>query len=185
MTDLVFEYYRWMYNLVCNDISRGPSFNNLMEHLLKIEFVPNMERDENRANDGINFRYRFGFENGYSREYIRDNLDYILGPCNVLEMMVSLSFKIEEHIMDDPDYGDRTGQWFWNMIVSLGLGSMDDRNFVENYVDDVIFRFINRDYEPNGQGSLFTLEHPARDLRYVEIWSQAMWYLDENFDFTV
>ena len=87
--------------------------------------------------------------------------------------------------MDDPDYGDRTGQWFWNMIVSLGLGSMDDRNFVKNYVDDVIFRFINRDYEPNGQGSLFTLEHPARDLRYVEIWSQAMWYLDENFDFTV
>lgn len=183
MINLETEYYDWMYGLVCDD--RGLSFHKLMAYLQGIEFVPMMERDENRVQHGIDFRYRFGYENGYSRNDIRIYLDSELGPCRLLEMMVSLSFSIEEHIMGDPDYGNRTGQWFWNMIVSLGLGSMDDSNFNADYVDDVIFRFMNRDYQPNGRGGLFTLEHPSRDLRFVEIWSQAMWYLDENFDFTV
>ena len=41
-------------------------------------------------------------------------------------MMIALAIRCEEHIMDDPDAGDRTGQWFWSMLVSLGLGSMDE-----------------------------------------------------------
>lgn len=43
-------------------------------------------------------------------------------PCSVLEMIIALAIRLEEHIMDDPDIGNRTGQWFWDMIVSLGLG---------------------------------------------------------------
>ena len=93
--------------------------------------------------------------------------------------MVALAFNGEEQIMNDSDYGDRTGQWFWNMIVSLGLGSMSDDNFDERYVYNTITRFLDRDYAPNGQGGLFTIENPAYDMRYVEIWSQFMWYLDE------
>ena len=48
--------------------------------------------------------------------------------------------------MDDPDVGNRMGQWFWNMIVSLGLGSMNDARFDSEYTDDVIFRFMDRKY---------------------------------------
>lgn len=54
-----------------------------------------------------------------------------------LEMIIALAIRLEEHIMDDPDIGNRTGQWFWDMIVSLGLGS-------EGLID-VIRRFLNRD----------------------------------------
>ncbi|MFQ7396490.1 MAG: hypothetical protein ACLRNW_01500 [Neglectibacter sp.] len=45
--------------------------------------------------------------------------------------------------MDDPDAGDRTGQWFWSMLVSLGLGSMDDRKFDRYFVDQTLERFLN------------------------------------------
>lgn len=186
MHDLEKKYYLWMYNIVCNDHnSRSLTFHKLMEYLQNIEFKPLLEQDKNRAQYGIDFRYRFGYENKYSRSDIDKYLSKKLGPCRMLEMMVSLAFAIEESVMDDPDYGNRTGQWFWNMIVSLGLGSMDDSQFVKTYVDKVIFRFMNRDYNSNGRGGLFTLNNPPRNLRFVEIWDQAMLYLDENYDFTV
>ena len=94
-------------------------------------------------------------------------------------MMIALAIRCEEHIMDDPDIGNRTGQWFWNMIVNLGLGSMTDAKFDENYTNMVIERFLNREYERNGDGGLFTVKHSRRDLRTVEIWYQMCWYLDE------
>lgn len=78
--------------------------------------------------------------------------------------------------MDDPDIGNRTGQWFWDMIVSLGLGSMDDSKFDKAYAIDVIRRFLNRDYERDGKGGLFTIEHCRYDMRDIEIWYQANWY---------
>lgn len=181
MKYIVDEYFEWMYDLVCNDIYGNKSFHKLLDFLYATEFVPTLDRDQNRAHDGIALRYRFGFEKGYSRDVIDYELSGILGPCTILEMMVALSNRIEEGIMDDPDYGDRTGQWFWNMIVSLGLVNMSDDNFDEYRARDIVIIFINREYSPNGKGGLFTLEYPRRDLRTVEIWYQAMWYLDEKF----
>ena len=80
--------------------------------------------------------------------------------------------------MDDPEIGDRTGQWFWGMIVNLGLGSMTDNRYDEDFVTETIERFLDRDYEPDGKGGLFTVRNCDRDLRYVEIWYQLCWYLD-------
>ena len=99
-------------------------------------------------------------------------------PCSVLEMLIALAFRCEEHIMQDSDAGDRMGQWFWNMIVNLGLGSMSDSRFDAAYTDDVIFRFMDRKYKRNGEGGLFTVERCKCDMRSVEIWYQMNWYLD-------
>lgn len=179
------EYFEWMYKLVLNNrySSNGLTYRKLMCYLHNTEFIYILEMDENRAADGIDFRYQFGYEFGYSPEVIKEYLD--TRPCSVLEMMVSLAFRIENQIMDDYDYGDRTGQWFWNMVVSLGLGHMSDSNFDRRYVEKVITRFLNREYAPNGEGGLFTLNNSKYDLTKEEIWYQAMWFLDENFDFTL
>ena len=83
------------------------------------------------------------------------------------------------HIMDNPDIGNRTGQWFWNMIVNLGLGSMDDEKFDRGYVEFVLNRLLDRQYERNGKGGLFTVSNCRRDMRSVDIWYQMCWYLDE------
>jgi hypothetical protein len=134
-------------------------------------------KDGNRADDGINMRRRFALYRGGDDSYdaIISELD---GPCSVLEMMVALAVRCEETIMDDPSKGDRTQQWFWGMITSLGLGSMTDDRFDEFYIDEAIEIFLNREYAPDGRGGLFTIRHCDVDLRRVEIWYQLCKYLD-------
>ena len=81
--------------------------------------------------------------------------------------------------MDDPDIGNRTGQWFWNMIANLGLDSMNDKKFDKGHAEAIVHNFLNREYKRNGEGGLFMVHHDRIDMRPVEIWYQAMWYLDE------
>ena len=94
-------------------------------------------------------------------------------------MMIGLAIRCEEWIMDNPNYGNRTRQWFWSMISSLGLGSMHDERFDEAYVKQIVIRFLNREYQPDGRGGLFTIRNCEYDLRDVEIWYQLCWYLDD------
>jgi hypothetical protein len=94
-------------------------------------------------------------------------------------MMVALAIRCES-VMDDTSFGDRTGQWFWGMISSLGLGSMNDSRFDIDYVEDCVTRFLERDYEPDGRGGLFTIRHCDRDMRDVEIWTQLWLYIDST-----
>ena len=152
--------------------------NTLDKSLSKTDFYYTIPMDGNREADGIDLRYRFGYENSYDESMIAAYLDD--RPCSVLEMMIALAIRCEENIMDDPDIGDRTGQWFWSMIENLGLSDMDDAEYDELYVHRIVKRFLDRGYKKNGEGGLFTIHHSAgRDLRNVEIWYQMCWYLDE------
>ena len=168
------EYFEWICDLIdINRFSKQVSYRKLLAHLHNIEFTWLIPMDENRADDGIQLRRRFAL----SRHDVSLSR-YIHGPCSVLEMMVALAVRCEECIMDDAQMGNRTGQWFWEMIHNLGLSSMRDSSFNRDFVDDVIARFLNREYEPNGRGGLFTVRHCSHDLRTVEIWCQLSWYLD-------
>lgn len=168
------EYFEWMFDLVCaGRFAEGISYRKLLTLLHNTEFTYTIPRDENRASDGIDLRYHYSLY-----QDCRDLDDYLDGPCSVLEMMIALAIRCETHIMDDPSKGDRTGQWFWGMIANLGLNGMYDSNFDKTYVKEVIFRFLNREYEPNGRGGLFTVRDRDCDLRNVEIWYQLCWYLD-------
>lgn len=172
------RYFDWLSDMVCKSrFAKGISYKKLLTRLHQTEFKYTIPKDQNRASDGIDLRYRFAItqERSYSPETIMDILD---GPCSVLEMMVALSIRCEENIMDDPHVGDRTGQWFWGMVTSLGLGSMTDDRFNRLDVDDALARFLNHDYRPDGKGGLFTIRNCRRDLRKVEIWYQLCWYLD-------
>lgn len=163
------EYFEWLVYIVCDERYSGPiTYWKLLRTLFYVEFTYTIPMDKNRAEDGIGLRYRF---------YLETNEKSIDEPCSLLEMMVALAIRCE-NIMDDPDVGDRTGQWFWSMINSLGLGTMSDDNYYEAYVDNVIYRFLNREYFPDGKGGLFTIKNCDTDLRDVEIWHQLCWYLD-------
>ena len=167
------SYFEWMADLVCgNRFSKEISYRKLLMLLHTIEFRYSVPRDENRARDGINLRYRYSFLNGYD-----DLSEFIEGPCSVLEMMVSLSIECEE-IMSDAAYGDRTAQWFWGMVSSLGLNDMYDKNFDKQNVIDRVNRFLDRDYAPNGKGGLFTARSLRRDMRKLEIWYQMQEFLN-------
>lgn len=168
------EYFDWMCRLVCGRrFAKENSYDKLFRYLHAVEFIWFVKKDRNRAEDGIDLRYRFFVDNS-----LDDASDLITGPCSVLEMMIALSMRCEESIMDDPSVGDRTGQWFWKMIVNLGLGSMNDRVFDANLVDDSVAKFLYREYEPDGRGGLFRIKNCEYDLRKVEIWYQLCYYLD-------
>lgn len=174
--DLVNKYFEWMYQLLCGDTKR-PSYWKLLCQLHDTVFDYSIGMDGNRAEDGLDLRYRFGYENGIDHSTIVSCLGH--EDCSVLEMMAALAIRLEEHIMDNPDIGDRTGQWFFDMIGNLGLSRMTDESFNRSYVKKVLHRFLNRTYERNGKGGLFTVHHNNIDMRSVEIWYQAVWYLDE------
>lgn len=175
--DVKNEYFEWLYDLVCKNRYPGDTtYRKLLMYLHGTEFTYIIPMDENRASNGISLRWQYICERGYTRDTLHD-LD---GPCSILEMMVALCFKCED-IMDDPDIGDRFAQWFWHMIVSLGLGGMNDNVFNKRKVEESIRRFLDRDYEPNGKGGLFTIRNCDRDLRRVEIWHQMCWYLNEYY----
>ena len=166
------EYFEYLCELIdAERFSRQVSYRKLLAHLHSIEFTWFIPHDDNRADDGVQLRRRYALA--------MDDMSltrYISGPCSVLEMMVALAVRCET-IMDDTDYGNRTGQWFWGMVHNLGLSPMRDSDFDRRYVDDIIARLLNREYEPDGRGGLFTVKHCPHDMRTVEIWCQLSWYL--------
>lgn len=174
---IIDEYFEWLHDSVCGErYAKSISFRKLLMYLHSREFVYSIPKDENRAEDGMDLRRHFTRESGYPDDY----LEYLEGPCSVLEMMVALSIRCE-NFMDDAQIGNRTGQWFWGMIVSLGLGSMIDTRYDKTFVEEVIDIFLNREYEPDGKGGLFTITDCEDDLRDVEIWYQLCWYLDRFY----
>ena len=174
--ELADRYFDWMYQLVVDDRYSNKTYRKLLTRLHNTDFTYTIPMDGNRAEDGIDLRYRFGRECGYEDDIIESYLDD--RPCSVLEMMIALSIRCEEHIMDDPDVGDRTGQWFWEMIVSIGLNSMNDSNFNRYFVDRALDRFLERGYERNGSGGLFTVNNGI-NMRNTEIWYQMNYHLAE------
>lgn len=169
------EYFDWLCQLIFDH--RHTNYQELLSKLHDREFVYIIDMDGNRFEDGIELRYRFARERGYDYGLIASELD--IKPCSILEMMVALALRCEEHIMDDYTFGNRTAQWFWGMIDSLGLGQMDNFHFRRQICDDIIDTFLDRNYAPNGRGGLFTLINNQRDMRSVEIWYQACAYFNE------
>lgn len=165
---LMDKYFEWLCDIVYDRHAPSVPYDCLLRHLHNIEFRYSIPRDQNCADHGVYLRYQFA----------DDRSDEIEGPCSVLEMMVALALRCEVNIMDNPKMGDRTSHWFWQMIVNLGLGSMDDYRYNPDYVDDVIDRFLERDYEPDGRGGLFRIRHCDQDLRNMCIFNQMCWYLD-------
>lgn len=171
-------YFKWLCDKVI-DKESPLKYTKLMKHLWEAPFMPLMSMDENRANDGLDLRWEFGRELNISQEQIEEDLNYRPEPeCRIIEMMIALAIRCEETIMTDDRYGNRTGEWFWNMIVSLGLGTMNDTRYDRKYVNIIIDNFNNREYKKDGEGGLFTIRGIRKDMRNVEIWYQMCWYLD-------
>ena len=173
--DIQEDYFNWMYSMMCDGrFAESISYKMLFKKLMRTEFTWKIDMDENRAGDGIELRHIFILQCNYP-EYYETYLD---GPCSVLEMIVALAIRIERDIMDNPDKGDRTTQWFWMMLNNLGISSMDDDYYDEKSVSNRIRRFLNREYSRNGKGGLFFIRNCEEDLTTVEIWYQMCWYLD-------
>ena len=84
--------------------------------------------------------------------------------------------------------GGSTGPWFWKLVENLELKQYTDNIYeisIEEEVDEVLDRLINRTYERDGSGGLFPLRQDPRDQRKVEILYQMSSYLLENDFFNI
>ena len=179
MTDLQDVYFDWMVEKVCPNYQINPTlYINLLKTLNEIDFRYSLPMDANREDDGFQLRYRFGYERNIPDSIIASKID--IRPCSVLEMMIALALRCEEQIMDDPDIGNRMGEWFWEMIDSLGLTAEKDYLFNQSRVKRKVRKFLDRKYNRNGHGGLFTVNDDRYDMREAEIWYQMMWHLHEK-----
>lgn len=172
------DYFNWLYNIVCSGKSnKFISYTKMFEYMHNKEFTFTIENDINRAKDGTDLRYR------YSMLQQDENIFNILNdrPCSILEMMVAIAVRCEETIMYNTSYGDRTSQWFWNMMSNIGISFMTDDRYDELYLESKLETLLKRQYRPDGNGGLFYIRNCKDDLRCVEIWTQLCWYLN-NFD---
>ena len=169
MTD---AYFCWLIGFIGDKYIEG-NYQKLLWKLFTTDYIWELDYDRNRAADGLYLRKIFTRETGM----------FFMGraSCSVLEMMVALAKKAEDDIMHDPDYGDRSGRWFWTMIQNLGLDIYDDYTFFEPEVDRILDVFLYRRYENNGSGGAFPMRSKCRDLRKTDLWWQMNAYLEENY----
>jgi hypothetical protein len=167
-------YFRWLYKQVGSITERDKSKTHfeLMRVLFQKEFLWWVPNDDNRVEDGRDLRLRFVHYSGVSPD------DEWMGlGCSFLEMLIALSHRLSF------ETGMKPKGWFWRLIENLGLEELTDKNWGEmtaEAVDETLERVIWRNYEPDGLGGLFPLEHPEHDQREVEIWYQLCAYLNEH-----
>lgn len=174
------EYFYWLCELVHIDQDER-TYWLLAKELFEKPFIPLIAHDENRSSDGLELR----------EEYMSDADCYgeldIDGDCSIFEMLIALARRMDFETSDpnDPmDTNDTTAYWFWEMIDNLGLMEFDDDSYIElegqTYVDWILEIFVDRQYEPNGEGGIFPLKRVCEDQREVELWYQMNNYLMEN-----
>ena len=160
------SYLDWLVEQV--DAKR---YSDLAAFLHSRKFKAVLRRDNNRIDDGLRLRRLYG---GYIPLVAFDD-----NSCSVLELMVALCLRCENDIRTSMNGENHAGYWFRQMLISLGLEDMTDGYFDRRRADRIVSAFLDRDYCPNGQGSLFTLRNAFEDMRGIEIWYQMMMYLNE------
>ena len=152
-------------------------FRLLLSFLYDEEFYfsRKIPTDINRAKDGQYLRTTYANETGDFISYSDAKM-----PCNILEMLVALSLRIETDIMGEPG-NDHPERWFWEMIRNLGLYYMTDPAFDERKARIILENWMDRKFKENGAGGLFPIRNPDRDQRIIPIWEQMSDYLREEY----
>lgn len=171
------DYFQWLCSLVMID-EPDHSYWILAKIMHRTEFFWTVPNDDNRAEDGKRLRAIYAEETGLS------DVCYLEGPCSILEMLIGLAIRIED-TLSDPEIGNRTVNWFWEMIENLGIDKYDDEHYADLrgdiHIEKTLTIMLERTYQRSGKGGLFPLKRAKKDQRKVEIWYQMMIYLEENY----
>lgn len=177
------DYFLWLANKVDADLSR---YSELLYILYDTDFVysSDIELDQSRCEDGLSLREDFVYENPGE-----DWVFYINRGCNVFEAILALAIRMEDNLAED-NSGDRTRVWFWQFIKNLGLGKYtNDRLTYQGYgreeddfcIQEILNKWMFREFDYDGTGSIFPLKKASRDQRNRPIIYQMSDYIFENF----
>jgi len=165
--DGLLAYREWLRGLVMpsTPMHHSPSLFNIAWSIMYVPTIPN---DQNRWQDGMDLRQKYGKTTGNGLPPV--------GVCTVLEFLIGVAIRLNEADYD-PSMPDRIGPWFWALMDNLDVIEADDP-----WIEDSLERLNTRDYSSDGHGGLFPLRNPREDQREVEVWYQMQAYLMENMN---
>jgi hypothetical protein len=168
---------------LCNLVDNSKEYSILLSSLHDIKFYSLVPNDDNRIEDGKQWRQKFEEEVGYNPAFSLSHLDEDC--CSVLEMLIGLSYRLEFETIDS-SWEKTPSEWIFILLDNLSLSPYDDifmrpNRSIDNLIYDKIEVLVYRRYEKNGYGGLFPLKNPRKDQRKVEIWYQMSAYMLENY----
>ena len=165
------KYFRWLLKKIDYQgvKDEGRDYLYLLRSLFGREFYWDVPHDNNRVADGLHLRIEAGF------------VEFDMGPCSMLEMMIALAERIGKEIIHDYDLENNTAKWFWIMVDNCGLCKYDNANWDAESVRYIQSLVIFRGYGSDGNGGFFPLKNPKKDQRTVEIWYQMQAFIMENY----
>lgn len=172
-------YFEWLRNQVT--YFDGPSYDYLLDELHQRRFIPRIERDENRAADGVALRDEYRYELGLFAE--TDDAFLVDSPCSILEFLVGMARRMNFVYARTDE--DRTQDCFWMMMRNLGLETFTDDicdEFPENANNAIacaIHVINDRAFGKDGSNGPFLLNTPRTNQRNVEYWYQMQQYVGE------
>lgn len=169
-------YFIWLCSLVDTDMSR---YSELLYRLHDTDFVWCLDRDDGRAADGLALREEY-----CSIDIWNDWVMLMEKPCSVLEALIGLARRMDDMLSDDM-VTNHVRVWFWEFIKNLGLKRYS--NIVVSICDAdfdiqmILSRWMNREFDFDGSGSLFPLDEPCADQREKTIIYQLNAYVLEKY----
>lgn len=163
-------YFDWLCTKVFDQRYSSLRYSKLFNKLYNTHFIYILNEDKNRQDDGVALRFQFSHETANT---VDDR-----EPANVLEVLVALAMRCENEIMGNDDFGNRTGIWFWEMLNNIGIGHMNDREYNEETIDILLYKFLHREYDNNGIGCAFRTTKDV-DMRNTELWYQMQYHINE------
>lgn len=176
-------YFEWLYSHIGSVKNRNPkrSYWFLAKDLFVKEYTWFIPNDDNRVADGKALRLEFLDATGF---VLNDPHELWLNlGCSMLEMYIALARRVAFET-------DMTAlEWFWRIMQNLELDLFNDEVYetsvralraIQEEVEEVSNRVIERTYSPDGVGGLFPLRSPHHDQRRVELWYQMSEYLLEG-----
>lgn len=172
-------YFLWLCSLVDADLER---YSELLYILYNIEYRWSIRQDESRATEGIMLRDEYYLSSNMEEYWV---LDWD-GPCSVLEALIPLARRMDD-ILTDEFTGDRSRVWFWRFIENLGLRPYDNNHLLNDIYDAceydvqlIVNKWLDREFEFDGTGSIFPVPGAVGDQREISTIYQMYNYVNVN-----
>lgn len=182
------EYFEWLVSKVTSPaVPADESARAVMGtlHSIRVRSLPMLD-DEPRLMDGKQLRIEYEDECRKRATAPEDAADPDADLCTVLEMLVALSRRMDDIMRDPLDPSSSAPSWFWGMVSTM-VGqsyypccywSFPVNSATVHIISDCALRFLGRQYDGSGHnGNIFVGLHPSVDVRELDIWTQACWFM--------
>lgn len=162
------DYFNWL----CAKVKEigNPNYDDLLRILHGTEFVWVVPADRHRAADGVELRTDY-----FKARFKKKDPWLLEQPCSIFEVLIAMAKRAE--FQTDIPFKD----WFWEMISNLRLDEFRRVHASDiDQIEDILYTFVWRQYDPSGVGGLFPLSSTQNDQRKIEIWYQFFEYLRDR-----